>query len=628
MADIKVYGLDEQGVFADTGPVSGPVGSFAKAQNAVPSPPGDSGSIRKRPGLKSFSSAAGSGDVMGGCGIPFFLGSAGPSFVNPFTDQYVVIDSLTDNSANSSEFPDTVTPTFDDSGFWFNFDWHFDFDESSAFPVDDVWDIQVTGPLAEGVSESATASVVVPLNFIGDFSGNWILGLDDSFSERVANTTTYPNSKILLFPTIGVRADNGLNTYPMYDSWGATPSFKGDGYPTAQLNGVMYYVDGSVVGTDGVELRAYDGYVDNGVIALPLVAGSAGKAIVSVLPVNDVMYISSFDAGTTGAGGGTVRGSVYEFDPDTAFLSRLGAQFPAGHLPYSLLWAYGRLWCGTVVNQLNDTTAAKVYWIRPGIDTAWTLDKTFSNYEALCTSLVVFQGKIYATINTSRDTSTTATVYVRSTTGVWTASDTAVAGKVSISAISLANPTVVTTTTNHGLVSGQKVTITGSNSTPSIDNLPNVVTVLTPTTFSYVTNVTIAGNQGSFANQSTGGYTSMVVFPPENGPVTTPTPALFAVRHNCTPDLTNPDTTNGAIRKFNGSAWSTVKTFEAITSGAYSLDVSYAVIDATSVIAPLLWLTRGTGILLNSSDGTTWTDRTGNVGSYSDGIFTSLVIQV
>ena len=71
----------------------------------------------------------------------------------------------------------------------------------------------------------------------------------------------------------------------------------------------------------------------------------------------------------------------------------------------------------------------------------------------------------------------------------------------SISANTLANPTVVTTTTAHGYVSGDTVVISGSNSTPTI-NGSRVVTVISPTTFSVPVNVTTAGTAGSVYNTS------------------------------------------------------------------------------------------------------------------------------
>lgn len=65
-----------------------------------------------------------------------------------------------------------------------------------------------------------------------------------------------------------------------------------------------------------------------------------------------------------------------------------------------------------------------------------------------------------------------------------------------ISAISAANPTVITTSAASGLTTGEPVTITGSNSTPSVDGTW-IVTVLSGTTFSIPIAVTVAGTAGS-----------------------------------------------------------------------------------------------------------------------------------
>jgi hypothetical protein len=65
-----------------------------------------------------------------------------------------------------------------------------------------------------------------------------------------------------------------------------------------------------------------------------------------------------------------------------------------------------------------------------------------------------------------------------------------------ITANSVASSTVVTTSAASGLVTGNSVTITGSNSTPSI-NGTYTVTVLSPTTFSIPVAVTTAGTTGT-----------------------------------------------------------------------------------------------------------------------------------
>src|SRR5690606_11419235 len=61
-------------------------------------------------------------------------------------------------------------------------------------------------------------------------------------------------------------------------------------------------------------------------------------------------------------------------------------------------------------------------------------------------------------------------------------------GSGAITANTAANPTVVTSS-NHGLVTGQTVTITGSDSTPSLDG-SHVVTVTGVNTFTVAVNVT------------------------------------------------------------------------------------------------------------------------------------------
>lgn len=66
-----------------------------------------------------------------------------------------------------------------------------------------------------------------------------------------------------------------------------------------------------------------------------------------------------------------------------------------------------------------------------------------------------------------------------------------------ISSNTLANPTVITTSAPHGLISGNSITIAGSNSTPVIDGA-RTVTVLTTTTFTVPVNVTVAGTAGTY----------------------------------------------------------------------------------------------------------------------------------
>lgn len=62
--------------------------------------------------------------------------------------------------------------------------------------------------------------------------------------------------------------------------------------------------------------------------------------------------------------------------------------------------------------------------------------------------------------------------------------------------ISVANPSVITTSLPHGLSSFDKVTVSNSNSTPNIDGFYSIM-VLSRTSFSIPVNVTVAGTAGN-----------------------------------------------------------------------------------------------------------------------------------
>ncbi len=76
------------------------------------------------------------------------------------------------------------------------------------------------------------------------------------------------------------------------------------------------------------------------------------------------------------------------------------------------------------------------------------------------------------------------------------------ANSYTINDITIANPTQVTTTTPHYLTTADVITITGSDSTPSI-NGANTVTVVDIYSFTVPVNVTVVGTVGSFETIST-----------------------------------------------------------------------------------------------------------------------------
>lgn len=79
-----------------------------------------------------------------------------------------------------------------------------------------------------------------------------------------------------------------------------------------------------------------------------------------------------------------------------------------------------------------------------------------------------------------------------------TAAQTTLAALLStgaVASVSVANPSVITTSAAHGFVSGQSITITGTTTTPSV-NGSRVVTVVNATQFSIPVNVTVGQGAG------------------------------------------------------------------------------------------------------------------------------------
>lgn len=73
---------------------------------------------------------------------------------------------------------------------------------------------------------------------------------------------------------------------------------------------------------------------------------------------------------------------------------------------------------------------------------------------------------------------------------------------ITITSNTLANPTVVTTFKPHGRTTGDKILVSNSNSTPSLNGV-QTVTVTGANTFTVPVNVTVAGTLGSFVLATT-----------------------------------------------------------------------------------------------------------------------------
>jgi hypothetical protein len=108
-----------------------------------------------------------------------------------------------------------------------------------------------------------------------------------------------------------------------------------------------------------------------------------------MLQAAGMIYLTTLDGGADD----TYTGRVFSFDPNSQVLTPLGAQFTGGEVPYALAWHMDRLWLGT---NLANGEPGNVYFIRPGIDTAWTTDHALSG-DTLggVTSMCSYKGNLY-----------------------------------------------------------------------------------------------------------------------------------------------------------------------------------------------------------------------------------------
>lgn len=202
---------------------------------------------------------------------------------------------------------------------------------------------------------------------------------------------------------------------------GSAGALGGSPGPSTIFNNHLIYAEGNyIAGVTNPVIRIFDGTFDREVIRVPNASSSViPKAVMTMITANDTIYLSTFDSGTTSA---NWSGRVFSLSIETGKIEPIGDPLTTGHMPYALVWHMGRLWCGT--NCQDPTAPGKIFWIRPGIDTAWTEDYTLSTGGV--SSLKTFKGLLY--VGTTAPAATFAKVLVRSAFGTYTTSLTATGG--------------------------------------------------------------------------------------------------------------------------------------------------------------------------------------------------------
>lgn len=197
------------------------------------------------------------------------------------------------------------------------------------------------------------------------------------------------------------------------------------GFPGASVvynDHLIYPGNLYTIGTDYPSIRIFDGLSDREMARIPPTStGVIPQAILSMLRVGDTIYLTTIDSGSSSS---DFAGRVFAFDPQSAALTPVGAGFSSGEIPYALCWHMDRLWCGT---NKGDGTAGKVYFFRPNIDVAWTVDRTLST-DSLggVVSLASYKGQLF--VGSDNAAAAFAKVLVRTAAAVYSTSLTATGG--------------------------------------------------------------------------------------------------------------------------------------------------------------------------------------------------------
>lgn len=214
---------------------------------------------------------------------------------------------------------------------------------------------------------------------------------------------------------------------------GTLAGFNGAPNSGVVINNRFYYAANDYTeGTTAPVIRVFDGTIDQEFIRIPIdhsvsTTFQAG-GILSMLGVGTTIYLTVMDQTDTST---IVGGRVFQLDPSTGALLQLGSKFVfrtsgADTVPYALEFHANRLWCGVLNRQGPGPPAGAIYFLRPGIDTAWTLDRTMAVGRG-CTFLKSFQGQLFAGGDPG-SAAVAAEIEVRSSVGAWSISRSVPAG--------------------------------------------------------------------------------------------------------------------------------------------------------------------------------------------------------
>lgn len=205
--------------------------------------------------------------------------------------------------------------------------------------------------------------------------------------------------------------------------WG-TATIPRDSRSASYKNQFYYIGDDYVVNTSAPPVVVYNGsasYEQFRVPTNPTSGGAVPRWISDFYIDNGVIYLGIYDPGGTAP---DHKGRVLAYDPSNGTLLTIGNRFGNGSgendagFPFCLTTYLGQLWAGTY--GVSGNNQGKVYRIQPGVDETWTEDLQATLHNGYYMSLCPYKGNLYAA--TDADSSGTAIIQKRTSTGTWSTS--------------------------------------------------------------------------------------------------------------------------------------------------------------------------------------------------------------
>lgn len=193
------------------------------------------------------------------------------------------------------------------------------------------------------------------------------------------------------------------------------------GRPGCMYNNRFYYAGNDYTyQVSNPTIRMFDGVQDFLLGRVPSRGTTIAEAVIDMIVGGDgLIYFTTFDSGVSSAN--TMKTRVFQLDPESGAITQVGSAFPispeATRVASPICWHQGRIWTRTIGAGIA-AVSQKVYYLRPGIDTDWTLEAT----EAFESGVVLasFQGQMFQ--GTRVDAANAARIRVRSPLGVYSTS--------------------------------------------------------------------------------------------------------------------------------------------------------------------------------------------------------------